>query len=129
MKIESKDIFRIAYLITEGFSLAGTKLDESHRVSFIIEGIGPSHGGLLEADCHYRTGKALINPLRLRESLNLLRDIIRGETQNPKKEKSDYGKMKYSANQSRNRSGGSSQEVWSGVEETGPGLDRSVSVP
>ena len=76
-KLETKDLFRIAYLIAEGFSLAETRLDESHRVTFILQG-----SGLVEADSLYRTGQALINPLHFRDSLNYLRDIIR-ETQKP----------------------------------------------
>ena len=77
-EIQSKDIFRIAYLVGQGFSLAETKLDPSHRVTFVIQGTG-----LKEADSRYRTGRALINPLQFRESLNLLRDLIRN-TQKPK---------------------------------------------
>ena len=79
-RIESKDIFRIAYLLSAaGGTLSEARLVESQRVAFIIQG-----EGLQEADTLYRTGQALINPLQFRESLNLLRDLIR-RTQNPKR--------------------------------------------
>ena len=85
-ELSSKDLFRVAYLLCEGAILREARLVESQRVTFIIKG-----EGLLQADSRYRTGQALINPIQLRESLNLLRDLIR-KTQNPKIERKTYGK-------------------------------------
>ena len=70
---ETTDIFRGAYFITKGGRLSGAYLSEEKRriVSFQIIG-----ENLLALDEAYRTGKASVDPLQLRESLNHLRDIL-----------------------------------------------------
>ncbi len=71
--LETTDIFRGAYFITKGGRLSEVHLSEDNRqiVSFRI--IGENLSDLDEA---YRTGKATVDPLQLRESLNHLRDIL-----------------------------------------------------
>jgi hypothetical protein len=68
--IETSDIFRGAYLLTQGARLTETR---THRgqVRFVIEG-----EGVAEHDERYRLGHALVNPVALRETLNLLRDLV-----------------------------------------------------
>jgi hypothetical protein len=68
--IETSDLFRGAYLLCRGGRVGATRLERG-QVIFAIEG-----EGLLEEDLRYRTGSALVNPLQLREVLNLLRDLV-----------------------------------------------------
>ncbi len=70
-EIETKDIFRGAYLLCMGGTLHETKLADSRQVTFVIEG-----KNLEQKDIQYHTGHALVNPIQLRETLNLLRDLI-----------------------------------------------------
>ena len=68
--IETADIFRGAYLLTQGGRLTDTCVHRN-QVRFVIEG-----EGVAEQDERYRLGRALVNPVALRETLNLLRDLI-----------------------------------------------------
>ena len=68
--VETPDIFRGAYLLCCGARLIDTRVAR-HQVRFVIEG-----NGLAEHDERYRLGTALVNPVQLREALNLLRDLI-----------------------------------------------------
>lgn len=68
--IETTDIFRGAYLLTQGARLASTRVVRN-QVRFVIEG-----EGIEDMDARYRLGTALVNPVALRETLNLLRDLI-----------------------------------------------------
>lgn len=68
--IETSDIFRGAYLLCRGGAIGATWLSRG-QVWFVIEG-----EGLIEEDRRYRMGKALVNPVQLRETLNLLRDQV-----------------------------------------------------
>lgn len=68
--IETPDIFRGAYLLTQGGRLIDTHVARN-QVRFVIEG-----EGVVELDERYRLGTALVNPVQLRETLNLLRDLV-----------------------------------------------------
>ena len=68
--IETSDIFRGAYLLTQGGRLIDTRVHRS-QVRFVIEG-----EAVAEHDERYRLGHALVNPVALRETLNLLRDLV-----------------------------------------------------
>ncbi len=69
--LETNDIFKGAYLLSRSFILKETRFVNSHQVRFVIEGED------IEAeDRLYHTGRALVEPLRLKECLNLLRDIL-----------------------------------------------------
>ncbi|MGK5090541.1 hypothetical protein WDW89_00845 [Deltaproteobacteria bacterium TL4] len=46
-------------------------MNEDRQVTFIIEG-----DEMRQKDLLYRTGRASVNPLQLRETLNFLRDVI-----------------------------------------------------
>jgi hypothetical protein len=72
-KVETTDIFRGAFFLSKGGRLTEAHLSEDSRqiVSFLIIG-----EDLPELDRDYRDGKAMVNPLQLRESLNLLRDVL-----------------------------------------------------
>jgi len=68
--IETADIFRGAYLLCCGARVCNTHVTRN-QVLFVIEG-----EGVVEHDERYRLGQALVNPVQLRETLNLLRDLV-----------------------------------------------------
>jgi hypothetical protein len=68
--IETADLFRGAYLLCSGGRLGVTRFARG-QVTFVIEG-----EKVAEEDRRYRTGQALVNPVQLRESVNLLRDLV-----------------------------------------------------
>lgn len=68
--IETGDIFRGAYLLTQGARLIDTRVARN-QVRFVIEG-----EDVAAHDERYRLGRALVNPVALRETLNLLRDLV-----------------------------------------------------
>jgi hypothetical protein len=68
--IETADIFRGAYLLCCGARVANAHV-QRNQVMFVIEG-----EGVAEHDERYRLGHALVNPVALRETLNLLRDLV-----------------------------------------------------
>ena len=68
--IETPDIFRGAYLLCCGAHVRDAIVTRN-QVRFVIEG-----ENVTEHDERYRLGRALVNPIALRETLNLLRDLI-----------------------------------------------------
>ncbi len=82
--VETGDIFRGAYLLCCGGRIGATRLIRG-QVLFEIEGCR-----ITEEDLRYRTGEALVNPLQLRETLNLLRDCVFERLKNEKR-KSHHG--------------------------------------
>ncbi len=70
-EVETTDIYRGAYLLCRGGRVGRMAMGHGGQVVFVIEG-----EGLTEEDMRYRTGNALVNPLQLRETLNLLRDMV-----------------------------------------------------
>lgn len=71
--LEVTDLFRGAFLLCMGGSLERVQVRNNGRriVTFLIT--GPD---LDRLDSDYRTGRALVNPVQLRESLNHLRDVM-----------------------------------------------------
>jgi len=67
--IETRDIYRASYLVICGGEIIDT-LNQDRRTTFFIEG-----ENVTEDDRNFRSGQALVNPVRLRETLNLLRDL------------------------------------------------------
>jgi hypothetical protein len=68
--IETPDLYRGAYLLCCGARVVEARVAR-HQVVFLIEG-----EGCIEHDTRYRLGTALVNPVQLRETLNLLRDLV-----------------------------------------------------
>jgi hypothetical protein len=68
---ETTDIFLGAYLLCHGGNLSGISFNERHIATFAITG-----EGLHQLDRDYVTGRALVNPVQLRTSLNHLRDLL-----------------------------------------------------
>ena len=81
--LETTDVFRGAFLLCKGGKLDGVYVSDFDRriVAFRIVG-----EDLSEIEETYRNGNATVNPLRLRESLNQLRDVLfqtlRGDERN-----------------------------------------------
>ena len=71
--IEVSDLFRGAYLLASGGELAGVRLRERGRPLVLFCIIGRD---LQRLDSDYRAGRALVNPVTLKESLNHLRDVM-----------------------------------------------------
>jgi len=68
---ETTDIYKGAFLLCKGGDLSGISFNDRRIASFAISG-----KGIHQLDRDYMTGKALVNPVILRESLNHLRDIL-----------------------------------------------------
>ena len=73
INLETTDIFRGAFLLASGGDLAGIHVRNNGKriATFLITG-----KDLDRLDRDYRSGRALINPVQLRESLNHLRDVL-----------------------------------------------------
>jgi hypothetical protein len=73
ISLETTDIFRGAFLLASGGDLAEVRVRTNGKrmASFLITG-----KDLDRLDRDYRCGRALVNPVQLRESLNHLRDVM-----------------------------------------------------
>jgi len=73
ISLETTDLFRGAFLLCSGGDLAEVRIRNNGKriASFLIKG-----KDLDRFDRDYRAGRALVNPLQLRESLNHLRDVM-----------------------------------------------------
>jgi hypothetical protein len=71
--LETTDIFRGAFLLASGGDLAEIRVRTTGKriATFLITG-----KDLERLDRDYRSGRALVNPVQLRESLNHLRDVM-----------------------------------------------------
>ena len=73
ISLETTDIFRGAFLLASRGDLAGIRVRNNGKriATFLITGTG-----LDRLDRDYRCGRALVNPVQLREALNHLRDVM-----------------------------------------------------
>jgi len=71
--VEVTDLFKGAYLLCMGGRLEQVRVRKTGRriATFLITGCDL---GRLDSD--YRSGRALVNPAQLRDSLNHLRDVM-----------------------------------------------------
>jgi hypothetical protein len=71
--LETTDIYRGAFFLCKGGDLLRVQIKGNGKriAAFLIRG-----RDLDRLDKEYRSGKALVNPLQFRESLNHLRDIL-----------------------------------------------------
>ena len=71
--VEVTDLFKGAFLLCSGGDLAEVRIRDNGRriATFLIT--GPD---LDRLDSDYRAGRALVNPVQLREALNHLRDVM-----------------------------------------------------
>lgn len=68
---ETTDIFKGAFLLSNGGNLSGISFNDRQIATFTLTG-----KNLQKLDKDYHNGCALVNPVVLRESLNHLRDIL-----------------------------------------------------
>ncbi len=71
--VEVTDLFKGAFLLCMGARLDKVQVRNNGRkiATFLITG-----SDLDQLDSDYRAGRALVNPVQLRESLNHLRDVM-----------------------------------------------------
>jgi hypothetical protein len=81
--VEVTDLFKGAFLLCMGGRLDQVRVRNNGRriATFLIT--GPD---LDRLDSDYRSGRALVNPVQLRESLNHLRDVMFEKLRNHKAE-------------------------------------------
>ena len=81
---ETTDLFRRAFFLSKGGKLSNIRIRNNGKLiaSFLFTG-----NGLDQLEREYRSGKALVNPLQYRESLNYLRDILFEKLQENKRSK------------------------------------------
>ena len=91
--LEVTDLFRGAYLLASGGELAGVWINGRRIATFLITG-----HDLDRLDSDYRCGRALVNPVQLRESLNHLRDAMF------RKLRENEGRARYGSRKSPDRS-------------------------
>lgn len=98
VNLETTDIFRGAFLLCSGGDLAEVRVRNNGKriATFLITG-----KNLDELDRDYRTGRALVNPLQLRESLNHLRDVMFEKL----RENDPASRKRYAAVEGRTRNG------------------------
>jgi hypothetical protein len=72
-QLETTDIYKSAVFLCNGGRLADVRFKErqSRIVSFLIEG-----EDIFELDLDYRNGRAQVNALEFRQTLNHLRDVL-----------------------------------------------------
>ena len=76
ISLETTDIFRGAFLLASGGDIAEVRVHnhvtrDKCIATFLITG-----KNLDRLDRDYRAGRALVNPVQLREALNHLRDVM-----------------------------------------------------
>ncbi len=98
ISLETTDLFRGAFLLCNGADLAKVRVRNNGKriASFLITG-----KGLDRLDRDYRSGRALVNPLQLRESLNHLRDVMFDKLRNYEGRARDDRKTKDRGHQNR----------------------------
>ena len=71
--VEVTDLYKAAFLLCMGARLNKVKVRNNGRIiaAFLITG-----ADLDRHDIDYRAGRALVNPVQLRESVNHLRDVM-----------------------------------------------------
>ena len=81
--VEVTDLFKGAYLLCSGGRLDQVRVRTNGRkiATFLITG-----KDIDRLDCDYRSGRALVNPVQLRDSLNHLRDVMFEKLRNHKTE-------------------------------------------
>jgi hypothetical protein len=96
--VEVTDLFKGAFLLCSGGHLAEVRVRNNGRriATFLIT--GPD---LDRLDSDYRAGRALVNPLQLRESLNHLRDVMFDKLRNYEGREKDDRKRAYCGHKGR----------------------------
>jgi hypothetical protein len=90
ISLETTDIFRSAFLLASGGDLTEIRVRNNGKriATFLITG-----KDLDKLDRDYRCGRALVNPVQLREALNHLRDVMFKKLRNNER-RTRYGDRK-----------------------------------
>ena len=95
--VEVTDLFKGAFLLCMGARLDRVQVRNNGRriATFLIT--GPD---LDRLDSDYRAGRALVNPVQLRESLNHLRDVMFDKLRNTEgRDRDDHSQRDHRAGQ------------------------------
>ena len=71
-EIETGDVFRAAYLVSRGGRVVKATVQAGDHVVLSLKGEDLDH-----EDLRYRTGAGMVEPLRLKENLNRVRDLVK----------------------------------------------------
>lgn len=71
-EIETGDVFRAAYLVSRGGTVVKATVQGVDHVVLTVKGEDLDHEDLL-----YRTAAGRVEPLRLKENLNRVRDLVK----------------------------------------------------
>jgi len=95
---EVTDLFKSAFFLCMGASLEKVRVRNNGRriATFLIAGTD-----LDRLDSDWRSGRALVNPVQLRESLNHLRDVMFDKLRNHEGRKRDDRKTGHRAHQAQ----------------------------
>lgn len=71
-EVETGDVFRAAYLVSRGGRVVKAIVQGGDHVVLTLAGEELDH-----EDLRYRTAAGLVEPLRLKENLNRVRDLVK----------------------------------------------------
>ena len=71
-EVETGDVFRAAYLVSRGGWVVKATVQGGDHVVLSLKGEDLDH-----EDLRYRTGSGMVEPLRLKENLNRVRDLVK----------------------------------------------------
>lgn len=71
-EVETGDVFRVAYLVSRGGRVVKAAVQGGDHVVLTVAGEELDH-----EDLRYRTGAGLVEPLKLKENLNRVRDLVK----------------------------------------------------
>ena len=71
-EVETGDVFRAAYLVSRGARVIKATVQGGDHVVLTLAGEDLDH-----EDLRYRTAAGLVEPLRLKENLNRVRDLVK----------------------------------------------------
>ena len=71
-EVETGDVFRAAYLVSRGGQVVKACVQGLDHVVLTVKG-----EDLGDEDLRYRTAAGLVEPLRLKENLNRVRDLVK----------------------------------------------------
>jgi hypothetical protein len=71
-EVETGDVFRVAYLVSRGGRVVKAIVQGCDHVVLTVKG-----EDLGDEDLRYRTAAGMVEPLRLKENLNRVRDLVK----------------------------------------------------
>ena len=80
-EVETGDVFQAAYLVSRGGKVIKATVESGAHVVLTVKGEDLDH-----EDLRYRTGAGMVEPLRLKENLNRIRDLVKTTLRNENQE-------------------------------------------